>query len=336
MNALPNAPRVSVLLPVRDGARFLPEAIESVLEQSLRDLELVVVDDGSRDETPALLADRAGRDTRIRVLRQGAHGLCAALNHAAGNARAPLLARLDADDIALPDRLERQVEFLEHNEDVAVVGGGVIIVDAAGHELDREQGPAIVTLDESNPLWHSTVTMRAAALSEVGGYRLAPAEDYDLWLRIAERHQLAAVREPVVRYRVHASQVSVGSVERQAATTLAVRAAAELRRRGRPDPLLGVQTVDDQLLARLGIGRDAVRRATVSAAVEWAAALDRAGLHAEADRLLAETASHGDGPPLRALRRAAQLKLAKRAAYRRRPAEAARRLARAALLGVGG
>src|ERR687887_2921944 len=100
-----SAPRVSVLLPVRDGAPFLREALDSVLAQTLTDFELVVVDDGSEDETPAIL--EAVGDERLRVLRQERLGLVAALNRAVAEARAPLLARMDAHDVSLPERLGR-------------------------------------------------------------------------------------------------------------------------------------------------------------------------------------------------------------------------------------
>src|ERR1700734_3315203 len=100
-------PRVAVLMPVRNGARWLGDAIGSVLGQTLRDFELVVVDDGSTDETPRILDDFARRDGRVRIVRQDACGLVDALNRGLAEARAPLIARLDADDRALPERLDR-------------------------------------------------------------------------------------------------------------------------------------------------------------------------------------------------------------------------------------
>ena len=107
------SPRVSVVMPVRNGERFLREAIDSTLAQSLTDLELVVVDDGSTDGTPSILDDSAERDPRVRVERQEQGGLTVAINAGCGLARAPLIARMDADDVMLPDRLERQARSEE-------------------------------------------------------------------------------------------------------------------------------------------------------------------------------------------------------------------------------
>ena len=101
-------PRVSVVMPVRDGERFLREALDSTLAQTLDDLELIVVDDGSTDGTPGTLADAAQRDPRVRVERQEPGGLTVALNAGCALAEAALIARMDADDVMLPDRLERQ------------------------------------------------------------------------------------------------------------------------------------------------------------------------------------------------------------------------------------
>src|SRR5665213_569005 len=106
-------PKVTILMPVRNGDRWLCEAVASVLSQTLSDLELLVVDDGSTDTTPQILNDLARRDDRICIIRQEALGLVAALNRGIDRARAPFLARLDADDRAVPERLERQVNFLQ-------------------------------------------------------------------------------------------------------------------------------------------------------------------------------------------------------------------------------
>jgi glycosyltransferase involved in cell wall biosynthesis len=312
-------------MPVRDGERFVAEAVESVLGQSVSDLELIVVDDGSTDSTPQLLARVA--DPRLRVLTRPRQGLTAALNAGCAEATAPLIARMDGDDTALPDRFERQLAFLDARPDVALAGGGIVLVDEHGGEFDREPAPAVPSLVERNDLVHGTVVMRTEAFRALHGYRLDQAEDYDLWLRFQERHGVAAVEEPVIRYRFHPGQFSVTKLERQALGALCVRAAARARRAGKPDPLEGVERLDDSVAERLGVTRAEIDRDVVADAVHWAATLMRVRRDDEAKALL-ETAAGVDGaPPRRALERQARLLLLKRAVRHGRALESARRLA---------
>jgi glycosyltransferase involved in cell wall biosynthesis len=311
-------------MPVRDGERFLGEAVESVLTQTVSELELVVVDDGSTDSTPELLAGIA--DPRVRVLTQAPGGLAAAINAGCAEARAPVIARMDSDDVALPDRLERQLAFLDARPDVALLGGGIILVDEDGRELDREHAPATPVLTVRNDLVHATVAMRTDAFRELGGYRLDQAEDYDLWLRFQERYGVAAISEPVLRYRLHPGQFSVTKLERQALGALCVRAAAHERRAGRPDPLEDVERLDDAIAAKLGVSREEIDRDVIADAVHWSAALTRVGRGDEAAALLDTAASVPGAPPRRTLARKAQLLLLKRAVRHGRVRESARRL----------
>ena len=200
-------PRVSVVMPVRDGERFLREALESTLAQTVAELELIVVDDGSTDATPAILAECAERDGRVRVQRQEPGGLTVALNAGCAHAQAPVIARMDADDVMLPDRLERQLAYLDAHPDVALLGGGIVLVDESGAEIDREPGRAELDFLARNELTHATVAMRTEAFRALGGYRLDQAEDYDLWLRFEERGGVAALPDFVLRYRLHPGPV---------------------------------------------------------------------------------------------------------------------------------
>ena len=312
-------------MPVRDGERFLVEAVESVLAQSEPDFELIVVDDGSTDATPRLLA--GATDPRVHVLTQPALGLAAALNAGCAAAAAPVIARMDADDVALPDRLARQLAHLDAHPAVALLGGGIVLVDEAGREFDREPAPPVPTLTARNDLVHGAVAMRADAFRDLGGYRLDQSEDYDLWLRFQERYGVAAVEEPVIRSRFHPGQFSVTKLERQARGALCVRAAARERRAGRPDPLAGVDRVDDEVAERLGIARQEIDRAVVADAVHWAATLTRVGREDEAGSLLDTAAEVTGMPSRRMLARQAQLLLLKRAVRHGRVRESARRLA---------
>jgi glycosyltransferase involved in cell wall biosynthesis len=131
------APAVSIVMPVRDGERFLQSAIDSVLAQSFTDFELIVIDDGSSDSTLAILAEAARRDPRIVVVSKGSMGIVAALNLGLAMARSPLVARLDADDIALPGRLARQVETMQRDPVLGVLGGFAELIDESGRTRCR-------------------------------------------------------------------------------------------------------------------------------------------------------------------------------------------------------
>ncbi len=207
--------RVSVVLPVRNGERFLAEAIESVLEQTD---ELIVVDDGSTDGSAAIAAG-----FRVTLLRQEQLGLVAALTRGIAESAAPYVARMDADDASLPERLERQIAFLDEHPRVALVAPGVEVVDEAGRRMDEVVLP---TDDASlrrrlllrNPFTHGSVVIRRAALDSVGGYRAnyGANEDYDLWRRLARSWELGAVRDILYRYRRHEQSTTATDPERVA------------------------------------------------------------------------------------------------------------------------
>jgi glycosyltransferase involved in cell wall biosynthesis len=291
-------PIVSVVMAVRDGAAYLPEAIESVREQTLEDLELVVVDDGSTDETPQILADFAGRDRRIRVMRQDG-GVSRARNRGCREACGPYLACLDADDAALPDRLARQVAFLEDNRDAAVVGGGGIMVDHRGVQFGvaaYPEDPADVTryLQSGRvPLIHSAATMRADAFHAASGYRPAfeRAQDYDLWLRIALRGRITNLREPVVRYRVHARQASTENVTKTATAVAVALGAARIRARGEPDPVDTADSLDADLVERMGISAEEIAAEEVRFGLWMARTMEKAGYHARTEPLWSQAAA---------------------------------------------
>ena len=320
-------PRVSVVMPVRDGERFLREALDSTLAQTVAELELIVVDDGSTDATPAILAECAARDGRVRVQRQEPDGLTVALNAGCAHARAPVIARMDADDVMLRDRLERQLAYLDAHPDVALLGGGIVLIDESGAEIDREPGRVELDFLARNELTHATVAMRTEVFRELHGYRLDQAEDYDLWLRFEERGGVAALPDFVLRYRLHPGQFSVTALERQALGFLCVRAAAIARRRGESDPLADVERLDESLLERLGVTRSALGGTVVSDAVQWAATLGRVGREDEAAVLLDAAAAVPGAPGRAALGRQAHGLVLKRALRHGRLGDAARELA---------
>jgi glycosyltransferase involved in cell wall biosynthesis len=200
-------------MSVRNGAPWVSEAVRSVLDQSAPDLELIVIDDGSVDDTAALLG--AVADGRVRVERRPPTGLTRSLNRALELARAPLIARLDADDTALPDRLARQRRFLDAHPDVGLLGTGAREVDAAGGHVTLVTPPADDVairraLIRRNPFVHSSVLMRRHWVEEVGGYdpTFPVAQDYDLWMRMSRVTRLANLPEPLIVRRLLPGRVS--------------------------------------------------------------------------------------------------------------------------------
>jgi len=230
-------------MPVRNGARWLRAAIDSVRDQTLRDLELVIVDDGSDDDTVHLLEQIARGDERVRVLSQPPLGIVAALNLGIAAARAPYLARLDADDVARPDRLALQLAFIERHDRLDLVGSAARVIDASGAVIGRiapptDPGKLMRHLHRGNPFVHSSVMMRAEAVRRAGGYRRAfgAAEDYDLWLRMAENGGIVNLPERLVALRRHDASISRRNAVRQSFSVRLAQRSAAARRSGADDP----------------------------------------------------------------------------------------------------
>ena len=206
-------PRVSVLMSVRNGERWVGEAVDSILGQTFDDLEFIVVDDGSTDSTGAILEAR--KDPRLRVIHQPPSGLTTSLNRAWRLSGAALLARMDADDVAHPDRLARQVTFLDAHPEVGLLGTGCHEIsesrEVIGVIVPPEDDAAIRrVLIRKNPFVHSSVMLRRAALEAAGGYdeSLPVAQDYDLWLRMSRLTRMANLPEPLVKRRLTPGRVS--------------------------------------------------------------------------------------------------------------------------------
>ena len=268
-------------------------------------------------------------------------GVTSARNEAWRQARAPYVAVLDSDDVALPERLSRQVEYLDAHPSVAAVGGAVITVDSRGRRFATRHfatsDSAIrSTLERKSPLAHPAVLLRRSALEEVGGYRLDRAEDYDLWLRLSERWNLANLAAPVTLYRLHPRQMSVRTLESQTWGRLVAQVAARDRRAGRRDPLEGVEVVDPRLLSELRVDPAEVATAVENDRLHWASLLAALGYEETATELLGRVPHHprrGSGERLRSGNRppTCGTESELRKAPRRRPARAARSTVRASL-----
>jgi hypothetical protein len=272
-----NTPAISVAMSVYNGARFLAGAIESVLGQTFGDFEFLILDDGSTDATPEIIRHYAAADARIRPIIRENRGLVASLNQLVDETHAPLIARMDADDLCRPERFARQIAFLAGNPDYGVVG-------CWSEDIDENDGPYSVTgpdhptdhkaflaaIDHGWPLLcHPAVMMRRDAVRSVGGYHAAfrHCEDLDLWLRLASVTKLCSVPERLIRYRHYPEQVSSRhATEQQTGAAIARLAYAE-RKAGRPDPtehLAALPPLDqlDALFGREGVARAV--RATVA------------------------------------------------------------------------
>lgn len=261
MSAAPDGPpRVSVLIPVYQQATYLPRAIDSILTQTLTALELILVNDGSTDDSPAIIEEYARRDGRVRIAHQANAGISATLNHALSLARAEYVARLDGDDIALPDRLERQVAYLDKHPTIGLVGGAITLIDIAERKLRTKPYP-----NRPNDLRYLAAkrsitpgpsgTGRRDLLTAVGGWRSALdfSEDYDLALRILDKADVTNLSSVVTYYRLHHGQTSKVHRRRQKATSELARISARRRQAGLPDPVFPEYRLHSSTLDRLGL-----------------------------------------------------------------------------------
>jgi glycosyltransferase involved in cell wall biosynthesis len=205
-------PTVSAVIATYNYGHYLPDALESALAQTLRNLEILVIDDGSTDNTPEVVRPYLA-DPRLRYERLDHAGLSRARNTGIRLSRAPMIAFLDADDIWLPHKLERQVPLFQENPEVGVVYSRRLLIDPSRKELPYRQpslyrGRVLAELFLNNFACASSAVVRRTVLDEVGGFdeQLPQAEDYDLWLRVALRFAFDYVDEPLVKYRKgHAS-----------------------------------------------------------------------------------------------------------------------------------
>lgn len=227
-----STPAVCVLLSARGASPFLFAAVESVLAQDFADFELLVMDDASPEDLGAALARY--HDPRLIVTRNETNlGLTRSLNRGLGLARGRYLARMDADDICLPDRLRLQVEYMERRPDVGLLGGQANCIDAAGNIVFQERHPTSEhvlrwLLHFINPFWHPATMLRTDLLREIGGYDegLACAQDYELWQRLAARATIAQLALPVLLYRIHEKSVTNERGAEQEACALGISRAA--------------------------------------------------------------------------------------------------------------
>ena len=231
------SPRISVVLPVYNGARYVAGAIESVLAQTCREFELLVIDDGSTDSTVRVV--RSFGDPRIRVVSRPHEGLVATLNAGLAEAAGDYIARQDADDCSLPQRFERQAAFLDAHPAVCLVGAHCEMVDERGRLVKTELPPAdhdhlVRLLERLNCFSHGSVMFRRACALDAGGYRavMRHVEDYDLWLRMSERWRIGVTPEVLYRWRAHAGNITARHCLEQERQACVAKICARRRRSG--------------------------------------------------------------------------------------------------------
>lgn len=205
-------PRVSVVTTVFNGGPYADRAIPGILAQTFQDFEWIIVDDGSEDDTPRILRELAGRDSRVRVFSPGRLGITGAANYGVGQATGEYIARQDFDDRSYPDRLQRQVAFLDAHPDVGVVGGYYVLVDEnRGERYVRmpptEHGGIVKAMARYIPFANTIVTFRRQVWTEAGGYPdVADLEDLRLWLAAGKAGwRFANIPEVVGEHYVHAT-----------------------------------------------------------------------------------------------------------------------------------
>lgn len=270
-------PTISILLPVRDNAAYLPEAIESISKQSFEDWECLAVDDGSVDASGEILRNWALQDPRVRVLNGGGKGIVAALNRALGETQGDWIARMDGDDIAHPLRLEKQLAYLQAHPAVVACGTQVRYVDPRGRVIFPTDNPLdhAAILEQllrglSGSLIHPTLMVHIKALKSINGYREAyrDVEDFDLYLRLSELGQLANLDDILLDYRQHPLSANVLRLERQ--QKLSLPALNDYRTRNGLEPLADLPFGRTHLQTRTDLYADWALKAALAGQIKVA------------------------------------------------------------------
>lgn len=236
------APLVTVLMPVYNGEEYLCEAIESILNQTFRNFEFVIINDGSIDGTVAILTDYQRRDERIQVWHQENQGLIAVLNKGLDLAQGRYIARMDADDISHPERLAIQVAYLDSNPEIGLVSTNFYLIDSVG---EITGGPVLKSslsnarveweLYWGNPIVHPSVMFHAVIVRSCGGYPEGfqyYAEDYALWLHMLDETKVTVLEQPLLYLRKHERNVTAVNLRAHIDEVISVAQSALANRLG--------------------------------------------------------------------------------------------------------
>jgi glycosyltransferase involved in cell wall biosynthesis len=252
-----STPKVSVLMSVQDGERYLRAAIESILDQGFADFEFLILDDASSDASRAMIASYD--DPRIRLIENERNlGLTRSLNRGIRLSQGAYIARMDADDLSLPDRLQKQVDFLDADPRCAVVASFSKRIDRSAAEVGVLKSPIEEeeirrSLRRGNCLTHGSVMMRRQSLESVGLYdeTMTHSQDYDLWLRLSEEHRICCIPEFLYAWRDHGDSITSTRLEEQNRFAEVAREKARIRRVARILSLLDGGSVEIRAGARL-------------------------------------------------------------------------------------
>ena len=217
---------VSVLIPAYNCGEYIEYAVSSIVNQTYTNLEIIVIDDGSTDDTWLKLEKI--KDKRLVMLKNKENlKIVGTLNKGIALAKGKYIARMDGDDFSYPDRIEKQVAYLESNEDTVVVGGAIEVCDIDMNLINRRKYPvedaAIrAKMFRYNPFAHPAVLIRKSAI-DASGYELNWAEDYNMWFKLGRIGKLANLNETVLKLRTHSASVSQSKVAYQEKLTLYIR-----------------------------------------------------------------------------------------------------------------
>jgi len=209
-------PAVSVVMPVYNSERYIGESIDSILNQTYDDFEFIIIDDSSTDSTKNIVEEYMSRDDRIKLINLENKGLVASLNEGVKHAKGEFIARMDSDDISFPNRLERQISYLQNNQDIVALGVWTLVIDEDGRpiqrwKLNKSHNEIVSRLlsGKGGQLIHPSIMLRRKALVKVGGYdeRYKVSEDFDLYVRLSEIGILENLPEVLFCWRRHSTSL---------------------------------------------------------------------------------------------------------------------------------
>jgi len=210
----PYMPKISVVMPVYNGEKYFIEAIVSILDQTFKDFEFIIINDGSVDRSLDILKEFQKQDKRVKIISRENKGVIYSLNEGVKMAQGEYIARMDADDVSDPERLSKQLKYAQEN-DLAVCGTWAEGIDDKGQRLkDMNYPPSLDKIKSytliHNPFIHPSVMFRKDIFEKVGGYKkfFKHIEDYELWTRIVFKYKTGNISERLLKYRLHEEQIT--------------------------------------------------------------------------------------------------------------------------------